>query len=138
MVANPLRRLRFESMAGHSVEWQAGPELEQTRAGAAEILSEAMGLNLPENADSIKQHEILDALPVLIFLERAGKIVFANAEARLMLGLTEGEWVPRPRRRCAVGTVSRNRRAADAADGHRNRQPVSRHHAGKKRQADAG
>jgi diguanylate cyclase (GGDEF)-like protein/PAS domain S-box-containing protein len=52
-------------------------------------------LNLPENAEAIKQREILDALPVLIFLERSGKIVFANAEARLTLGLTEGDWVPR-------------------------------------------
>ena len=51
---------------------------------------------LPENADSSRQQEILDALPVLVFLERAGKIVFANAEARQMLGLTEGEWVQRP------------------------------------------
>jgi len=69
--------------------------LEQSEAGAAEILSEAMGLNIPGNAEAAKQREILDALPVLIFLERAGKIVYANTEARLMLGLTEGEWVPR-------------------------------------------
>jgi Amt family ammonium transporter len=66
------------------------------RACAAAVLSEAIGLNLPENADSIKQREILDALPVLIFLERAGKIVFANVEARRMIGLTEGEWPQRP------------------------------------------
>ncbi len=52
-------------------------------------------MNLPENAETIRQHEILDALPVLIFLERAGKIVYANAEARLMLGIAEGDWVPR-------------------------------------------
>ena len=31
-----------------------------------------------------------------IFLEQAGKIVFANTEARQMLGLAEGEWVTRP------------------------------------------
>ena len=54
-----------------------------------------MGLNLPKDADAIKQRDILDALPVLIFLERAGKIVYANVEARLMLGLTDGDWVPR-------------------------------------------
>jgi Amt family ammonium transporter len=53
-------------------------------------------LNLPENASSIRQREILDALPVLVFLERAGKIVFANAEARQMMGLSEGEWIERP------------------------------------------
>ena len=69
--------------------------MEQIRTCATEILSEAIGLNLPENADSIKQREVLDALPVLIFLERAGKIVFANAEARRTIGLTEGEWAPR-------------------------------------------
>ena len=40
--------------------------------------------------------EVLDGLPVLVFLERAGKIIFANAEARELLGLTEGEWVQRP------------------------------------------
>jgi diguanylate cyclase (GGDEF)-like protein/PAS domain S-box-containing protein len=61
----------------------------------AEILSEAMELNLPENADAKIQREILDALPVLVFLERAGKIVFANAEARQMQGLTESQWAPR-------------------------------------------
>lgn len=55
-----------------------------------------MKLNLPESADSRGQQEILDALPVLVFLERAGKIVFANAEARQMLGLGADEWVPRP------------------------------------------
>ena len=55
-----------------------------------------MGLNLPENSDSTLQQEILDALPVLVFLERAGNIVFANVEARQMLGLADGEWVERP------------------------------------------
>jgi diguanylate cyclase (GGDEF)-like protein/PAS domain S-box-containing protein len=33
---------------------------------------------------------------VLVFLERAGKVVFANAEARQTLGLADGDWVPRP------------------------------------------
>ncbi len=55
-----------------------------------------MGLNLYKNANPDAQREVLDGLPVLVFLERAGKIVFANAEARQMLGLTESEWVPRP------------------------------------------
>jgi Amt family ammonium transporter len=55
-----------------------------------------MNLNLPENSNSAQQQEILDALPVLVFLERAGRIVFANAEARQMLGLPEGEPVQRP------------------------------------------
>ncbi len=55
-----------------------------------------MSLNLPKNSNSAEQQEILDALPALIFLERAGRIVYANAEARQILGLTEGEWTPRP------------------------------------------
>jgi Amt family ammonium transporter len=57
---------------------------------------ETKSLNLPENSDSTQQQEILDALPVLVFLERAGNIVFANTEARAMLGLEEGEWAARP------------------------------------------
>jgi diguanylate cyclase (GGDEF)-like protein/PAS domain S-box-containing protein len=69
--------------------------LERTQRDAAEVLSEAMGLNVPQDADATKQRQILDALPVLVFLERAGKIIYANTEARLMLGLTEGDWVPR-------------------------------------------
>ena len=54
-----------------------------------------MSLNLPENSDSPQQQEILDALPVLVFLERAGDIVFANVEARQMLGLADEPWVSR-------------------------------------------
>ncbi|MFZ0396337.1 MAG: EAL domain-containing protein, partial [Terracidiphilus sp.] len=53
------------------------------------------GLNLPENSESRLQRAVLDALPVLIFLEREGLIVFANAEAMRTLGV-EGEWVQRP------------------------------------------
>lgn len=48
------------------------------------------------NSNPGLQREVLDALPVLVFLEREGKIIFANAEARQMLGLSEDEWVPRP------------------------------------------
>ena len=55
-----------------------------------------MSLNLPENSGSVQQQEVLDALPVLVFLEQAGKVVFANAEARQTLGIGEGEWTPRP------------------------------------------
>jgi Amt family ammonium transporter len=53
-------------------------------------------LNLPENSDSVQQQEILDALPVLVFLERAGRVVYANTEARQMLSLGEDEWIQRP------------------------------------------
>ncbi len=57
---------------------------------------EAIRLNLSENANPDAQREVLDGLPVLVFLEREGKIVFANAEARRTLGSTDGEWTPRP------------------------------------------
>jgi PAS domain S-box-containing protein len=57
---------------------------------------EIVVVNLPENANSTEQRQILDSLPVLVFLERAGKIVFANREARQILGISEGEWTPRP------------------------------------------
>ncbi|MFP5249410.1 MAG: putative bifunctional diguanylate cyclase/phosphodiesterase, partial [Acidobacteriota bacterium] len=50
----------------------------------------------PENANASEQRRILDALPVLVFLERGGAVVFANHEARQMLGEAEGEWLPRP------------------------------------------
>lgn len=63
---------------------------------SAAIAWDLMNVNLPENSDSAEQQKILDALPVLVFLERAGRIVFANAEARQMLGMTEGEWIERP------------------------------------------
>ena len=64
--------------------------------GRAESPSRIKGLNLIENSSSTQQQEALDALPVLVFLEREGKVVFANAEARHTLGLGEGEWVERP------------------------------------------
>jgi diguanylate cyclase (GGDEF)-like protein/PAS domain S-box-containing protein len=83
-------------MATPMLQASLTPKWEQAYVGSLEVSSEAMGLNLPENADSSEQREILNALPVLIFLERAGQIVFANTEARQMLGLTEGEWAERP------------------------------------------
>jgi diguanylate cyclase (GGDEF)-like protein/PAS domain S-box-containing protein len=83
-------------MAARALTGTAEPASKRARVASATVHWGATGLNLPENADSRRQQEILDALPVLVFLERAGKIVFANAEARQMLGLTEGEWVQRP------------------------------------------
>jgi diguanylate cyclase (GGDEF)-like protein/PAS domain S-box-containing protein len=53
-------------------------------------------VNLEENPVPEAQREVLDGLPVLIFLEQAGTIVFANFEARQLLGLAEGEWIRRP------------------------------------------
>jgi diguanylate cyclase (GGDEF)-like protein/PAS domain S-box-containing protein len=55
-----------------------------------------MELNVYGNANPDAQRAVLDGLPVLVFLERAGKIVFANAEARQLLGMAEGEWIPLP------------------------------------------
>jgi len=53
-------------------------------------------LNLPETLESVQQRAALDGLPVLVFLERAGILVHANAEARQMLGSADDPWVPRP------------------------------------------
>ena len=64
--------------------------------GSIAVPWSTMGLNLPENMESPQQREILDALPALIFLQRMGKIVFANAEARRQMGAEEGDWIPRP------------------------------------------
>lgn len=52
-------------------------------------------VNLSANADCLAQRGILDALPALVFLERDGQIVYANTEARQMLGYAEEEWTPR-------------------------------------------
>ena len=57
---------------------------------------ETIEVNPQENPVPEAQREVLDGLPVLIFLERAGIVVFANAEARNLLGIAEGEWVERP------------------------------------------
>ncbi len=53
-------------------------------------------MDFQENASSHLQRQVLDSLPVLVFLERAGKIIFANAEARQLLDLAEGESISRP------------------------------------------
>ena len=52
-------------------------------------------MSLPENATLPEQRRILDALPALVFLEQAGMLVFANSEARQLIGAT-GDWKPRP------------------------------------------
>jgi len=78
--------------------WRAAITLsdEQTQADFAAGPCETNILNLPQHAGSDYQQEILDALPVLVFLERHGKVVFANAEARRMTGTFEGEWAECP------------------------------------------
>jgi PAS domain S-box-containing protein len=55
-----------------------------------------LALNLVTNTASIEQIAILDAMPVMIFLERAGKIVFANREARLTINEVDREWSEKP------------------------------------------
>ncbi|MGA3033596.1 MAG: EAL domain-containing protein [Terracidiphilus sp.] len=54
-----------------------------------------MKVDLYENPVPDAQREVLDGLPVLVFLERAGVVVFANAEARELLGIADGEWTDR-------------------------------------------
>jgi diguanylate cyclase (GGDEF)-like protein/PAS domain S-box-containing protein len=71
------------------------PEGKPLQPGPAKP-KEAIRSNPFEATNPDAQRQVLDGLPVLVFLERAGKIVFANAEARRTLGLTEGEWTPRP------------------------------------------
>ena len=71
------------------------PEGKPLQTGPAKP-KEAPGLNLSENANSDAQRHVFDSLPVLVFLEREGKIVFANAEARRTLGSSDGEWAPHP------------------------------------------
>lgn len=65
----------------------SGSEADFTAITVADLLA---------NASSPEQRAILDALPALVFLERAGWIVFANAEARHMMDHDEAEWTPRP------------------------------------------
>src|SRR5580698_5183759 len=72
------------------------PERTLNDAEIAADPGEAMQLNLHEIPNPDAQRAVLDGLPVLVFLERAGKIIFANAEARHLLGLAEGEWNQRP------------------------------------------
>jgi Amt family ammonium transporter len=88
-------RLR-EGLPAESTGTRLEPGGEGTRMAAQVVPWSIMNLNLPENSDSAAQQEILDALPVLVFLERAGRIVYANAEARQMLGVADEEWVQRP------------------------------------------
>ena len=51
-----------------------------------------LAMSLISNAASAEQKAILDALPVLVFLEHDGRVIFANREARLAICGDEGEW----------------------------------------------
>jgi len=55
-----------------------------------------MEVNPQDNPVPQVQQEVLDGLPVMVFLEQAGLVVFANAMARQLLGAAEGEWTRRP------------------------------------------
>jgi diguanylate cyclase (GGDEF)-like protein/PAS domain S-box-containing protein len=92
----PRFQLTIPVMATPISKATIAPLVKQANLGVAVGPCELMSLNLPENSDSVQQQEVLDALPVLVFLERAGNVVFANAEARQTLGVAEGVWVERP------------------------------------------
>ena len=96
---SPLMEFRLRTSVPGELCLRGGLELHPWQLSDWAHLSE-MNLNLPENSDSVHQQQILDALPILIFLERAGRIVFANSEARQMLGSATGAWIP-----CAVEEV---------------------------------
>ncbi len=61
----------------------------------AALVWDGIRLMRPENPDSAQQRVVLDALPVLVFVERGGTVVYANAEARHEMGI-DGEWQERP------------------------------------------
>ena len=91
------RRAAYDlSYGGISIGGHVQFGKKQSQTGIVAVPGEVMELNLYQNADPDAQREVLDRLPALVFLERAGKIVFANTEARQLLGLTEGEWTSRP------------------------------------------
>ena len=71
------------------------PQFELAGAGSAGSC-ETTSLNLPENSDSMQQQEVLDALPVLVFLERAGQRCFRQRRGTADAGHRRGEWVERP------------------------------------------
>jgi diguanylate cyclase (GGDEF)-like protein/PAS domain S-box-containing protein len=61
----------------------------------AALVWDGIGLMRPEDPESAQQRILLDALPAMVFMERGGMIVYANAEARQEIGV-EGKWQERP------------------------------------------
>ncbi|UWZ83489.1 putative bifunctional diguanylate cyclase/phosphodiesterase [Occallatibacter riparius] len=61
----------------------------------AALVWDGIGLMRPEDPGWAQQRIVLDALPALVFVERGGMIVYANAEARREIGV-EGAWQERP------------------------------------------
>ena len=86
-----------------------------------------MNVNVPQNWDSSQQQDILDALPALVFLERAGRIVFANAEARHLLGWPEEKWASRPVEEVLWGLFPGTAEPQTAVDRQPDQQPFPRH-----------
>jgi diguanylate cyclase (GGDEF)-like protein/PAS domain S-box-containing protein len=74
----------------------SAPEGKRSRKEIPVGRAEAIRLNPFENTSSDALRAVFDGLPVLVFLERDGKILFANAEARRLLGGAEGAWTPCP------------------------------------------
>ena len=91
---------------------------------------EAIGVNCTENTNPEAQREVLDGLPVLVFLNARARLSLPMPKRAQMLGMAEGEWIRPSRRRRFVGTLSRHGGAADPPDRHATRQPLSRHAAG--------
>ncbi len=77
-------------------EPNSNPAHDRAALPATADAGETAVTSLSENADSAEQRRILDSLPALVFLERAGRIVFANREARHLLGLARDEWTAQP------------------------------------------
>src|SRR5271157_2385329 len=86
----PAPSWRYDAGNGPLADGRAEPCTRALRASGVE--RRRVRLNLPQNFDSPQQREFLDALPTLVFLERAGRVVFANAEARHAMGTAEPEW----------------------------------------------
>ncbi len=104
------------------------PEAIRKYAEVAADPGEAMQLNSRGNPIPDDQRAVLDGLPVLVFLEHAGKIVFANAEARQLLGLTEGEWNHRPVEDVLWGLFPGTAEPQTKLTGTQQKQPLSCHH----------
>src|ERR1700734_1324439 len=83
-------------MAPPAIRTRISPAQQFPQSQDAPASREATRVNLEENPVPEAQREVLDGLPVLIFLEQSGMIVFANFEARQLLGLAEQEWILRP------------------------------------------
>ena len=108
--------------------WRAAIAPREDSAGA-EIAAgpcETTSLNLPENSDSIQQQEVLDALPVLVFLERAGNVVYVNAEARQRSVSQTASGSQRPVEDVLWG-LFRDSGTADPSNRATKRKPISCH-----------